>query len=125
MRRVLLVADTPWVVNDVLGAVSDPDVQVDVLDNGYQVLEYLKEADYDVVIADLQVGTMGGMAVTRAIRDAGTMQGVGRVPVVMLLDRAADAFLARRAGADAWLKKPFVPQELRAILEAVQAPAAG
>lgn len=124
MRRVLLVADTPWVVNDVLGAVSDPDVQVDVLDNGHQVLEYLKEADYDVVVADLQVGTMGGMAVTRAIREGG-MQGVGKVPVVMLLDRAADAFLARRAGADAWLKKPFVPQELRAILEAVQAPAAG
>jgi DNA-binding response OmpR family regulator len=30
-----------------------------------------------------------------------------RVPVLMLLDRTADIFLAKRSGADAWLVKPL------------------
>jgi DNA-binding response OmpR family regulator len=36
---------------------------------------------------------------------------------VLLLDRAADSFLARRAGADEWLVKPFDAREFRLKLQ--------
>jgi AmiR/NasT family two-component response regulator len=34
----------------------------------------------------------------------------------MLLDREADGFLAKRAGADAWVVKPFQAHQLRLAL---------
>ena len=69
----------------------------------------------DLAIVDMQVGSMGGMAITRALK--GAVPGVGSI--VLLLDRRADAFIARRAGADAWLLKPFAAQELRSVLAGI------
>jgi AmiR/NasT family two-component response regulator len=40
------------------------------------------------------------------------------VPVVLLLDRNADAFIAKRAGAAAWVRKPFTAFELRSAVAA-------
>ena len=37
--------------------------------------------------------------------------------MVLLLDRAVDAFLARRAGADAWIRKPFGGFALRRLVD--------
>jgi DNA-binding response OmpR family regulator len=39
------------------------------------------------------------------------------VPVVLLLDRQADTFLAGRSGADAWVTKPFTASALRAAIK--------
>ncbi len=50
--------------------------------------------------------------------------GIQPVPIVLLLDRRADAFLAKRAGANGWLVKPFTVQDLRATLAEVTAASA-
>jgi DNA-binding response OmpR family regulator len=70
----------------------------------------------DAVIVDMQVQSMGGMAVVRDIRAA--FQSGPRPRTVLLLDRSADTFLAKRAGADAWVLKPFQDSELRTALKA-------
>jgi len=65
------------------------------------------------VILDLQIGNMGGMATCMSIRHE---EGMGRIPitaVMMLLDRAADTFLAHRADADGWVIKPLDAFRLR------------
>ena len=69
-------------------------------------------AGTDLSIVDMQVGSMGGMAITRTLKAMTPATG----PIVLLLDRQADAFIARRAGADAWLAKPFNAQALRRVL---------
>jgi DNA-binding NarL/FixJ family response regulator len=43
------------------------------------------------------------------------------VPVIMLLDRRADVFLARRSGADGWLIKPLDPLRIKRAVAAVLA----
>ncbi len=116
MPRLLLVADTPWVRNEVLAALSEPGYQIDVVEDPRQVVEKIATTLPDAVIVDLQVGSMGGMAITRAIRDASQAGDVPRLPVILLLDRHADTFLARRSGASAAVVKPFTPQELRVAL---------
>ena len=78
-----------------------------------------------MVIVDLQVGSMGGMAVARALREA---EFAGKIPsaaIVLLLDRSADEFLAKRAAADAWLVKPFTPQQLRSTIASAAASPTG
>ncbi|GIU92585.1 MAG: hypothetical protein KatS3mg011_1491 [Acidimicrobiia bacterium] len=122
MPRLLLVADDRWVVNDVLAAV-DSNTTVDVLDDPSRVVETAARGDYDVIVVDMQVKSMGAMAVTRLVKDAAAVGELKPVPVVNLLDRRADVFLARRGGADAWVVKPFTAQEFRAVLEDLPAPA--
>jgi DNA-binding response OmpR family regulator len=116
MDAVLVVADSTWVVNDVLAAVSEPGITVEVLDDPRRTVDLLSERRYGAVIVDLQVGSMGGMAVTRAVRDAMANGTIDPVTTVLLLDRQADVFLARRALADVHLLKPFLPQDLQAAL---------
>lgn len=122
MGAILLVADSTWVVNDVLAAASEPGRRVDVESDPRAAVNRLTETGYDAAVVDLQVGSMGGMAVTRAIRDAISGGKIEPVKTILLLDRSADSFLARRAGADVQLVKPFTPQELRSSLEPAASP---
>ncbi len=123
MPKVLLVADSAWVRNDVHAALGTPDYEVADHADPATAVAAVARYEPDVVVVDLQVQSMGGMAITRAIRDAAAVGAGEDVPVVMLLDRRADAFLAGRAGAAAWLAKPFGATELRAALAAAAAAA--
>ena len=73
----------------------------------------------DLVIVDLQMGNMGGMAVCLDLRLEESYGNLPHVPVLMLLDRRADVFLARRSGAEGWLVKPLDPIRLRRAAAAV------
>ncbi len=123
MSRILLVADVPWVRSEVHASVTTPDFDVVDLDDPAAAAEAAFSGDYDAVVVDLQVGSMGGMALARSIREQAGLVGSNPIPVVMLLDRAADAFLAKRAGAAAWLTKPFDAHEIRAALTHALGPA--
>jgi DNA-binding response OmpR family regulator len=125
MPRVLVVADASWARNEVHAALTDPDTVLVDHDDPATVADAVKEGGFDVVLVDLQVGSMGGMAVTRSVREAATVGGAPHVPVVIMLDRSADAFLARRAGAAAWIAKPFTSHEITTALNRALAGADG
>jgi DNA-binding response OmpR family regulator len=109
MSKLVLVADAPWVANEVRAALALDGWQYFEVADPRQATAIVLEARPDVVLVDMQVGSMGGMAVVRDIR-----QRVDHRPrVVMLLDRSPDRFLARRAGADASVLKPFDAVTLR------------
>ena len=117
MTTIFAVAEAPWVRNDVLSAADDTWREVIVLDHPRRAIERISEGEPDsVAVVDMQVGSMGGMAICRAIREARAARSLSAVPVIMLLDRQADAFLARRAGAVGWVLKPFTAHQLRAAL---------
>jgi CheY-like chemotaxis protein len=67
----------------------------------------VKDRTPDIAILDLQIGSMGGMAVTMALRLDESSGLLPHVPVLMLLDRRADVHLAKRSAADAWVIKPL------------------
>ena len=122
MSKVLLVADAPWVENEVRAALALGDWEVEVIDTPRTVTDVIDENPPEAVIVDLQVGSMGGMAVIRAIRQ--TFES-DRPRMVLLLDRSADEFIARRAGADASVVKPITAHTLRAALSPQMQPVGG
>lgn len=123
MERVLVVADAGWVRNQIRAALAG-DVELDELADSRKAVDRYRELRHDAVVLDLQIGSMGGMATVRAIRSASLAEGWGHVPLVMMLDRSADEFIARRAGADAWFVKPANAHEIReALTQATTAPA--
>lgn len=115
---VLLVADSAWVVNQVRAAIGGSHNIVEITDP-HEAEQAAITANAHVVLIDLQVGSMGGMALTRNIKGVALSGEAPDSPIVLLLDRRADVFLAKRSGADAWLIKPFTSQDLVATLASV------
>lgn len=111
MPTALIVADSDWVINDVKASLAVANWDLSTLADPRLAAETVAESGPDVVIVDMQVGSMGGMAIIRAIRGAVSPSSLPRM--VLLLDRSADRFLAKRALADAAVLKPFSSSELR------------
>jgi DNA-binding response OmpR family regulator len=114
MSTLLAVTDSEWVVNEIRSALGVGDWDLELLSNPHQIAATVEDLAPDVVVADLQIGSMGGMAVIREIR--AVFEDRDRPRLVMLLDREADGFLAKRAGADAWVVKPFEASRFREAL---------
>jgi DNA-binding response OmpR family regulator len=111
--HVLVASDAAWVHDDVGAVFSGADFSVRHVNAGRDVLPAVGETPTDLVILDLQIGTMGAMATCLDLRLEESGGRVNHTPVLMLLDRRADVFLARRSEAEGWLVKPLDPIRLR------------
>lgn len=123
MSKVLLVADASWVANEVRAGLSLGEWDIEEISDPRLTTSLVKEKRPDAVIVDMQVGSMGGMAVIRDLR--GEVDEADRPRTVLLLDRSADEFIARRAGADAFVLKPINASALRAALQRGPPPSSG
>jgi DNA-binding response OmpR family regulator len=105
--KILVAADAAWVRNQVRASLVTPGLQVIEVTRGQDVRGMVAEHEPDLVVLDLQIGNMGGIAVAMDLR---LEESAGRLPhmvIMLLLDREADRFLAKRASVDAALLKPF------------------
>jgi DNA-binding response OmpR family regulator len=117
MAKVLVAADGKWIRDQVRTALASSDTQVVEVTRGQDVRATVAEHAPDLVVLDMQIGNMGGVAV--AI-DLHLEADAGRVPaarILLLLDREADRFLAKRAAADAELVKPLDAGTLRRTMK--------
>jgi CheY-like chemotaxis protein len=117
--RYLIATDADWIRDEVESALGGPDVSFVRCRNGKQVVPAVVEHEPDLAVLDLQIGTMGGMAVTMSMRLEESGGRLGHVPVILLLDRAPDLHLARRCGAEGWLVKPLDSLRIRRAVAAV------
>lgn len=119
MATVLIASDLASLRRELRNTLEGPDVEVEEASSGPEVLERVREGGVDLVLVDLQMGSMGAMAVCLDLRGEESYGGAEPVSVMMLLDRRADVFLARRSGADGFLVKPLDPQRVRAGVRAL------
>lgn len=117
--EVVVATDADAVFDEVDAALSDESTQVVRVRSGADVAAVVAERDPDLVVLDLQIGNMGGVAVSLHLRNEIIDGRLPDVPVLMLLDRAADVFLARRSAAAGWLVKPLDAFALRRAVTAV------
>jgi len=118
-RTVLIATDADEVLDEVDAALADDSTRVVRVRAGRDVDAAVRELEPDLVVLDLQIGNMGGVATALGLRNE---ESFGRIPeqtVLMLLDRTADVFLARRADADGWLVKPLDALRVRRAAEQV------
>ena len=113
MTDVLLATDADAVYDEVEAALADDTTQVRRVRAGIDVPPAVAEATPDLVVLDLQIGNMGGIATCIHLRHEAEEGRLPDVPVLILLDRGADVMLARRSGADGWLAKPLAAFTLR------------
>ncbi len=119
MPEILIATDAVSVYNGLRSVLDTPGTTIRWVRSGQAVRPELDRAGANLAIVDMQIGTMGGIAVALDIRletDAGRLSAC---PVLILLDRRADVFLARRAGVDGWLLKPLDPIRVRRAAAAI------
>ena len=117
MREILLVADAPWVADTVQAALGGAPYRLSAVADSAAAVAHQEEHAPAAVLIDLQIGARGGMALVRDLRAAAGTAGRTPPPTILLLDRTVDAFLARRSGADAWIRKPCDGFALRRLLD--------
>ena len=120
--HILVATDADYVLDDVAAALGGPDVSFTVCRDGRDVSPVVKQRTPDLVVLDLQIGSMGGMAVTMSLRLDESSGALPHVKVLMLLDRRADVHLAKRCAADGYLVKPFNPLSLKLAARTILAP---
>ena len=120
--RVLVVEDDPRIARRLTSVLQEAGYAVDGVGNGEEAWFRGDTEDYDAVILDLGLPRMDGLTVLKKWREAGR-----DVPVLILTARGAwaERVAGIDAGADDYLAKPFVMEELLARLRALLRRAAG
>jgi len=119
MPEILIATDAQSVFDEIRSVVEDRDTTVRWVRRGEDVRRSLDARPADLAIVDMQIGAMGGIAVAL---DLGLEADAGRLepcPVLLVLDRRPDVFLARRSGANGWILKPLDPIRLRSAVAAL------
>lgn len=114
--RILLVEDEKKMSSFIERGLREEGFVVDTAFDGETGWDYANTNDYALVILDLMLPKMNGIAVCGKIREKGL-----RVPVLMLTARDAveDKVKGLDAGADDYLTKPFAFDELLARIRAL------
>jgi DNA-binding response OmpR family regulator len=117
---VLVVEDEPSIAEVVSLYLRRAGYQVLAASDGQTALEMLSQQIPDLVVLDIMLPKVDGLAVTRWLRDRSD------VPIIMLTARReeTDRIAGLEMGADDYVVKPFSPQELvsrvRAVLRRVR-----
>jgi DNA-binding response OmpR family regulator len=119
VQTILVASDAPTLRREVEAVIGAPDIEVRAVTTGPDVIAFVTAESPDLVIVDMQMGNMGGMAVTLELRLQESYDALDHIAVLMLLDRRPDVFLARRSGAEGWLVKPLDPLRLRRAVQAL------
>ncbi len=119
VATVLVVSDLPALRAELRTMLEGPELTVEEAESGKEAIAIVKDGGVDLVVVDLQVGSMGAMAITMELRNEESYGAADPVAVLMLLDRRADVFLARRSGAEGFVVKPLDPQRIRTAVRAL------
>jgi DNA-binding response OmpR family regulator len=121
VSTIVVAADAKWVRDLVKVACLAPGQRVVEVTRGQDMREAVREYEPDVVVLDMQIGNMGGIAVSIDLRLEAAAGRLPDVAILLLLDREADRFLAKRSDADTELVKPVDPTTLRHTIDALAA----
>jgi DNA-binding response OmpR family regulator len=120
MARVLVVDDEPDVLLLCRLNLEQRGHEVLEAPNGDEALELARSGDADLVVLDLMLPGIDGYQVLQALQ-AG--EQTSEIPVLVLTAKSlqADRERSRQLGAAAFLTKPFLPDELCDLVDAVLA----
>ena len=113
--RVLLVEDNELNQEVAMGLLEVSHMSIDLAENGEVAVRMVGEHDYDLVLMDMQMPVMDGIAATKAIRSNPRFR---ELPIIAMTANAMDADreICRQAGMNDHVSKPIDPDALLATV---------
>ena len=118
-RTILIATDFDSVFEEVDGALADSSTRVFRVRQGQHVIPAILEVEPDIVLLDLQIGNMGGVATSLEIRNEESDYRIPPQSVLLLFDRRADVFLYHQTTADGYLIKPLDSLRIRRAVDTI------
>jgi two-component system sensor histidine kinase/response regulator len=115
----ILVADDSPVNQEVaVGLLEMHGYRVQTANSGREALDRWRAGQFDLILMDVEMHDMDGLATTAAIRQQEASRGT-RTPIVAMTAHALEGFQQRclAAGMDGYISKPFQPDELFRVIE--------
>jgi signal transduction histidine kinase/ActR/RegA family two-component response regulator len=118
-RRVLVAEDSPVNRKVAQAMLQHLGTAVECVEDGAEAVEATARADYDLVLLDIYMPVLDGLAAARAIRAREAADGGRRLRLVALTANAfaADREACEAAGMDGFLAKPITLDSLQALLK--------
>nr|YP_010199480.1 hypothetical protein LK036_pgp027 [Gracilariopsis tenuifrons]AXF36224.1 hypothetical protein [Gracilariopsis tenuifrons]UAD89338.1 hypothetical protein [Gracilariopsis tenuifrons] len=115
-KKILLIDDDIYLLNSIACYLRSEDFQVDIAENGYNGLQKIGFGQPDLIITDIMMPQLDGYDLIKEIR---TNQISYKIPIILLTAKGmtSDRILGYNLGCNAYLTKPFYPQELIAIIK--------
>jgi two-component system chemotaxis sensor kinase CheA len=114
MVRTVLIVEDEWAIADWLSdLLQEQNYRVLVASNGRRALEILKDTRPDIVLTDFMMPVMDGAGLLKAMRS----DGLHEIPAIVMSSLPAATIAERAQGYQAFLRKPFSEDELRAVLD--------
>ena len=114
-KRLLIVDDEPNLLRAVAACLRAEGYEIDAVRSGEEALIHIAQTLPDLIVSDVRMPRMDGHALARQLR---TNPRTDLIPIVFLTakDETADRVDGFRSGVDAYLTKPFEPDELVAVI---------
>lgn len=111
MNKVLVVEDSPPQREMITALLQDSGLSVTSANDGVEALEQIAGSRPDIVVLDVVMPRMNGYELCRRLKSDPKTQ---EVPVIMCSTKGEefDRYWGMKQGADAYIAKPFQPQEL-------------
>lgn len=114
-KRLLIVDDEPNLLRAVAACLRGEGYEVDTARSGEEALVHIAQRLPDLIVSDIRMPRMDGYAFARQLRGN---PRTDLVPIVFLTakDETSERLVGIRSGVDAYLTKPFEPDELIAVI---------
>jgi two-component system chemotaxis response regulator CheY len=118
MTKILAVDDSASMRQMVVFTLQSAGYEVVEASDGQLALEAAKSGSFDLVLSDVNMPNMDGIALVRELRQ---LDAYKYTPILMLTtETAGDKKMAgKSAGATGWVVKPFNPDKLLATIKKV------
>ena len=118
MSRILIVEDSPTMRSLLIAALDELSEPAKIVEdeNGFEALRLLPRGSWDLIITDINMPDINGLELVSFVKQSDAYRSV---PLIIVSTEGAERDRVRglSLGADAYIVKPFEPQDLRDLAE--------
>jgi len=117
VQHILIVEDSPTMRALLTSALEDLDIPVKITEaeSGFEALRHLPRETYDLIVTDINMPDINGLELVSFVKNNASYS---QIPLVIVSTEGSERDRDKGVGlgADAYLVKPFAPEELKVVV---------
>ena len=116
MPHILIVEDSPTMRSLLTSSLEELDAPVKItqVESGFEALRYLPRDKFDLIVTDINMPDINGLELVSFVKSNDSYSEIPLI-IVSTESSARDRDKGMDLGADAYLVKPFEPEDLRQV----------